>query len=167
MTLSIPDGLFDKYREAADWFIDNDNIGRNCLIIYPPKRTSCDNCITKMIGSTTTSVYRHGGPAPFSFGDCPMCGGNGYSEEESTDTIRLRVYWNRKDWVRITDGIGVDDADVMAIGYMSDISKVKRSIEIKLVSDNNEAEYRATVTGQPTPWGFGRNRYFVVFLKGA
>lgn len=167
MALNVPSGLWDKYKEAADFFIDNNNIGRSCTVVYPPKRTTCSNCTTSMIGSTSRNVYKNGGPAPFSFGSCPLCGGNGYKETESTDTIRLRIYWNRKDWIRITDNIGVGDADIMVIGYMSDLPKIKKSIEIILVSDNNESEYRATLSGKPSPWGFGRNRYFIAYLKGA
>ena len=167
MAITVPDSLFDKYREAADFFIDNDNIGRDCTVVYPPKRTSCVNCIVKPIGANTTNVYRHGGPMPFSFGNCPLCGGNGYKEVEYTTTVRLRVYWSRQDWLRIASSLVVEDADVMIIGYMADLPKVNRAIELRLADGNNEAEYRATLTGKPMPWGFGRNRYFIAFMKGA
>ena len=166
MTISIPTAFWDKYYEACDFFLDDTHIGRECTIVYPPKRTACVNC-TNPVGSTTTNVYRHGGPAPFSFGSCPLCGDNGYKEEESTDTLQLRVYWSRADWLRIAGSIVADDADVMIIGYMTDVTKVRRASNIILASDNNESQYRATVTGKPTPWGFGRNRYFIAFLKGA
>jgi len=165
MTINIPDGLWDKYNEAADFFIDNDYIGRLCTIIYPPKRTSCVNCI-KPVGASTTNVYRHGGPMPFSFGGCPMCGDDGYKEVEYTDTIRLRIYWNRKDWIRIVGNIGVADADAMVIGYMADLPKFSQAVELLLASRQNEAEYRVVVAGKPSPWGFGRSRYFVAFVKG-
>ena len=166
MALTIPDGFFDQYYEAVNFFIDSEYIGRECTIIYPPKRTACVNCI-KPVGTSTTSVYRHGGPAPFNFGGCPLCGGNGYKEVEFTDTIRLRIYWNRKDWIKVASNIVVADADVMVIGYMSDLPKFNRAIEVLLASSQNEAEYRAVVTGKPSPWGFGRDTYFVAFLRGA
>lgn len=166
MTITVPDGLFDKYQEACDFFIDNDNIGRLCTIIYPAKRTECENCIVKPVGASSTSVYRHGGPQPFSFGNCPLCGGSGYKEVENTDTIRLRIYWTRKEWLKVANSIGIDDADVMVIGYMSDLPKLQRAIEIKLAKDQNEAEYRCTLAGKPTPWGFGKDRYFAALLKG-
>jgi hypothetical protein len=166
MAINVPDAFFDKYYEAVDFFIDNDHIGRLCTVVYQPKRTSCVNCVIKPIGSNTTNVYRHGGPMPFSFGNCPLCGGNGFKETEYTDSIRLRIYWNRKDWKVPAGNIAIQDADVMVIGYMNDMPKVKRAMEIILVSELNENEYRTSLLGTPTPWGFGRRRYFNAFLQG-
>jgi hypothetical protein len=104
---------------------------------------------------------------PFEFGSCPLCGGNGYKEEEVTDTIRLRIYWSRADWIRIAGSIVSDDAEVMVIGYISEVSKMRKASNILLAKDNNEATYRTSLLGEPTPWGFGRNRYFLAFLQGA
>lgn len=166
MTVVIPDSVWDKYNEACDFFLDNDHIGKSCTIVYPPKKTPCNNCITP-VGASNTNIYRDGGPAPFNFGSCPVCGGSGYKETESIESIRLRIYWNRKDWIRIAGSIVSDDADVMIIGYMTDIIKVKRASNLILANENNEAQYRASIVGQPTPWGFGRKRYFLAFLTGA
>lgn len=166
MTISIPDGFWDKYYEAADFFIDNDHIGRACTVVYPPKREDCINCI-KPVGSNTANIYSHGGPMPFQFGSCPMCGGSGYKEVETTDTVRLRIYWSRADWIRIAGSIVAEDAEIMIIGYMADVRKVRQATHILLAKDNNEAPYRASLVGAPTPWGFGRNRYFVAYLKSA
>lgn len=167
MTISIPQSLFDKYNEVCDWFIDNDNIGRACTLVYAPKKTQCSNCTVKMVGSTTINTYRHGGPMFFQTGKCPLCGGSGIKEVEYTDTIRLRIYWNRADWIRIAGSINIADAEVMVIGYMADLPNFRKAKEVLLASDQKEAEYRAIIAGKPTPWGFGRSRYFVAYLKGA
>ena len=166
MTINIPSGLWDKYHEACEFFLDDDHIGRVCTVVYPPKRVECINC-TKPVGTNSTSVYRHGGPMPFNFGSCPLCGGNGYKEIETTDSIRLRIYWSRTDWIRIATNLVGEDADAMIIGYMSDLSKVRKASNLLLAKDNNEASYRCSVVGKPTPWGFGRNKYFQAFIQGA
>ena len=166
MTITIPSAFWDKYNEACDFFLDDDHIGRACTVVYPPKRTACVNCLNP-VGSSSSNVYRHGGPMPFSFGSCPLCGGGGYSEEETTESIRLRVYWSRADWIKIAGSIVVEDAEVMIIGYMTDLPKVRQAANLLLADDNNEADYRATVIGKPNPHGFGRNRYFLAFLTGA
>lgn len=166
MTISIPSAFWDRYYEACDFFLDDDHIGRASTVVYPPKRTACVNCI-QPVGSNTNNVYRHGGPMPFDFGSCPMCGGGGYKEEENTESIRLRIYWSRADWIRIAGSIVSDDAEVMIIGYMADVVKVRQAAHIILAKNNNEADYRASLVGQPNPWGFGRDRYFVAFMKGA
>ena len=172
MTITIPNGLFEKYVEAVDFFLTNDNLSNLCTLVYPPKRTSCINCSVKMVGSSSLNTYKHGGPAPFTFGSCPLCGGNGYSETEYTEDIRLRVYWNRKDWLKVTNWtanigtLGFEDANIAIIGFMSNLPKVKQAIELRLVKNNLESAYRATLAGKPSPWGFGKNRYFVALLKG-
>ena len=166
MTFTVPDGLLDKYYEIADFFINNDIIGRRCTIVYPPKREGCINCIVRPVGTSSTNVYRHGGPMPFSFGKCPMCGGNGYKETEVFDYIRLRVYWNRADWITKGRALHIEDAEAMAIGFMSDLPKLLRAIEIILVT-GQKPEHRMVLTGKPHPHGFGRDRYFVAYLKGA
>jgi hypothetical protein len=165
MAIIIPKGLIDKYYEACDFFLNNDLIGRSCTIVYPPRRTSCANCTVRLIGSNSHNTYRNGGPAPFSFGSCPLCGGNGYKEVEVTDTIRLRIYWNRADWIKV-GGISIDNANVMVIGSIIDVPKISRAIELHLATSQTEAKYRATLVGKPVPHGFGRNRYFVAYLKG-
>lgn len=166
MTLSLNDGIFDKYNEACDYLLDSNFTGRSCTIVYPPKKVECENCIPKPLGADSNSVYKHGGPMPFSFGNCPMCGGKGFKEIENFDTIRLRIYWTRKEWLKIANSIAVDNADVMVIGYISDLPKIQQSIEIKLAKDQSEAEYKCNLAGKPTPWGFGKNRYFAALLKG-
>lgn len=166
MAINIPDGMIDKYNEACDFFINNDIIGANCTLVYPPKKTPCNNCI-KPAGMNSVNVYRHGGPMPFNFGSCPLCGGNGYSEVEVTEPIRLRTYFNRSDWIRVASTINIDDADVMVIGFMADLPKFKRAVQILLVSDQTVAEYRSVSIGKPAPWGFRGDRYFVAYLKGA
>lgn len=161
---NIPDSAWAKYRTIADFFIDNDNIGKQCKLIYPPKKTTCSNCVTNTIGSTSTNVWRHGGPAPFNFGNCPMCGGNGYQEDEVSDNIRLRIYWSSRDWKKVAD-IQIPDAQAMIIGYISDLPKVRKAITIELVSEQTHSVWATELAGEPFPHGFGKNRYFIGFVK--
>jgi hypothetical protein len=166
MTITLPTGLLDKYFEVCDFFIDNDMIGRNCLLIYPPKRTPCVNCV-KPVGTSTTSVYRHGGPQPYSFGNCPLCGGAAFKEVEVTGTMRMRIYWDKSAWLKIGESTLIADAIVMCIFYMSDVPKLRRAVEVLLAKDQAEAEYRVTLLGKPYPHGFSRGRYALAYFKGA
>lgn len=166
MTLSVPSGVFTKYQEACDWFINDSHIGQICTLIYPPKKIVCSNC-TSLTGSSTSNVYRHGGPAPFRFGNCPLCGGNGYSEQEVTGSLRMRVYFSRKDWIRISgsSSIVTNNADAMGIGFLSDLSNLQKAIEIILVKDEINTKFRSKLLGSPQPHGFGKNRYFIAFFE--
>jgi hypothetical protein len=166
MTISIPDAFWDKYYEACDFFLDNDHIGKSCTLVYPPKKTECSNCTFNNLGGTSTNVYRHGGPAPFNFGRCPMCGGNGYKETEVTAQINLRVYWRNRDWIKVAN-INVPDAEVQIIGYLADLQKVRQAIEIRLVDERTQGDWRMNLAGEPFPHGFGKNKYFIAHLKRA
>lgn len=162
MTINIPTGFWSKYTEAADWFIDT--LGKPCTLVYPPKRVACNNCI-KPAGSSTYNTYRHGGPMPFNFGPCPLCGGGGYHEEEITGSITLRVYWSRRDWMRYVSSINIPDAEVMIIGYLTDLDELLKANEILVLSDQTYVEYRMKLSGKPFPHGFFKNRYFIGFLE--
>lgn len=167
MTISVPPGLLDKYHEACEFFLNSNIIGRSCKLIYPPRREHCDNCVVRPVGAGSTNVYRNGGPAPFSFGSCPLCGGDGYSETEVTDTVRLRIYWNRSEWIKIASNINVDDAEAMIIGFAADLPKIMRATQILLVKDSQTTTHPVVLLGKPTPWGFGKDRYFMVLVKAA
>lgn len=162
----IPSGIFQIYYDVCDEFLTNDYIGKSCTVYYPPLRQECSNCTTVSFGGISRNVYAHGGPAPFSDGNCPLCGGNGFKEVETTESIRLRIYWSKRDWTRALkiSNINVPQADVMIIGFMTDVMKIKRMNFIQLVSDLNiSGNYR--LIGEPFNWGFGKNRYFVSFLE--
>lgn len=163
MTLSISQDVWDKYYEAADFFITE--FGENCTIYYPPLKVECVNCTTGFFNSISKNVYKHGGPAPFNFGNCPLCGGNGYAEQESTTDIRLRIYWTKKDWVKVSDAIIMPDAEVQIIGYLTDLTKLRRADYIKLVTVQKELESKYVLTGECFFWGFKKDRYFVGYLK--
>lgn len=164
MTFTIPSGTFDLYYEVCNELINNNFIGNSCTINYPPRRVSCDNCVTNHFGGHSSNVYKPGGPAPFNFGNCPLCGGNGYHEEVDTDTVRLRIYWQRKDWIKIASVV-LPDADVQIIGFLTDLPKVRRAAEIILFDKVSNEQWKFALSGEPFPHGFGKNRYFVAFMS--
>ena len=162
MTITVPTDLWNSYYEACDFFLDDSHIGSTCTLVYPSRKISCNNCVTNTIGATSTNSYRHGGPAPFSFGSCSLCGGSGYKEEEVTGTIRLRMYWRQRDWIKVSE-ISFPDADVQVIGYLTDLPNLKKANEVRL--NNQYGDWRFQLSGETFPHGFGKNRYFVAFLK--
>ena len=163
MTITIPTSFWDKFFEAADFFLDNRMIGKLCTLYYPPSKTECTNCTTAFFGGVSKNVYKTGGPAPFQ-GTCPLCGGNGFKETESTDTLPLRIYWQKKNWIKFNN-IVVPDAEVQVIGYTSDLVKLRRANELELINDQTQIVQRYQLEGEPFLHGFGKSRYFVAFLK--
>lgn len=161
----IPQSLFDKYNDAVDAMI-NTNFGVDCKCVYPPLKTQCVNCVFDSIGRKSANKYAHGGPAPFNFGICPVCGGSGYRETESFDTIKLRVYYTPRDFKKISGNVEVPMGGLMVIGFLTDVFKLKNSARV-IVNSTLEgvASGAYELSGEPQPWGFKRNRYFMAVLQ--
>ena len=155
--------IFDKYKEFADDFI-NDNFGVNCTLEYPPKELACINCIYDMKSRKSTNKYKTGGPIPFTFGVCPWCGGKGFKEDIVTETIKMRVYWDRGSWVKIGIPLNIPDGSVQSIGFLADFPKIKQAQKVILNSDQsgiNVWEY--SLYGEPVPHGFKRDKYIIMY----
>lgn len=159
----IPNSIFDIYNLYVDDLLVNDFTSSICCVYYPAIRASCDNCIITYFGGITRNVYKSGGSAPFQ-GSCPLCGGNGTRQEITTDTIRLRIYWDKKDWIK-QGNVSIPNSDVMILGFSDDLPKILRMEEIQLVSEQNFITGKYSLSGEPFTHGFGHNRYFVAYLK--
>ena len=164
MTITLDNSIFEKYFEACDLFLTNDYLSKECLLVYPGKKIVCNTCTVKNIGGLSTNIYAHGGNAPFNFGSCSYCGGNGYKMEETTDTIRLRIYFERRSWIKISE-VNFPNAIAQCIGYASDESKIRRANEIRLINDQTHATIRTVLDGPILPHGFRKRRYFICHLK--
>lgn len=151
----IPDELFDIYETYADEFLNNSNIGVDAKLVYITGRTT-DNS-TSFAGNTGPS-FNNGG---LDFSNTPSHQSQNTNNINTTQekTIRLRVYWNKKDW-KVAAGIQIPDAEAMVIGFLSDLPDMRKSSFIVLP---NDLEF--VLAGEPFPHGFGKRRYFMGFLK--
>jgi len=162
--VDIPASVWSKYKDICDDFISS-NFGVNCKLIYPAKRSSCANCVPGLVGGSSSNKFKHGGPMPFNFGNCPMCGGDGFKEIENTETIKLRVYHSSQPYTKVAN-ISVPDNKIEIIGFMSDLPKVMRSNEIEVVDDQSAyRHWKFTKDGEPFPHGFEKDRYFIMDMK--
>lgn len=162
--ITIPSALKEKYYEVcSEVFLGDNFFSRLCTLYYPPIREQCADCNTAWLGGTSKNVFQAGSPAPFNNVDCVYCGGNGYREKEVTDNIRLRIYWNKRDWIK-TSSIVVANAEAQIIGSISDLQKIINAKEIKLVSEQGSLDTRFKLGGEPFYHGFGKDRYFVAFI---
>jgi len=163
---TIPSEVFDYHEWMSDSFIDGET-GSNCSLNYLPKRESCDNCIFDTNTNCSSNIYNGTGPISFAnFNICPRCQGNGYLEIAQTETIRLRVYWDVSSWRTLGIKAVLPETFCYIIGYMSDLPKVEKADSILLNSDLEEMrKYLCVTNGEPLPYGFRRNRYFVQQMK--
>lgn len=163
MAINIPSSVFNVYYDVCDWLLSDPHTSYECIITYPPIREVCEACIINPPTGGSTNVYSHGGPAPFNLGMCPLCGGNGYKEVSSSSTIRLRVFWAKKDWIKIANSVNIQDATAQVIGKISDLSAVLKATEISVTEPESNCVWKMTLAAEPFAWGFGK--YFVAYLR--
>ena len=164
--MNIPQLVWDKYKEAVDK-MTSDWFGVNCRVYYPAIKTICPNCDFNTLTQRSNNTYKSGGPIPFN-GICPYCNGDGYTNEETSEVIKMRCYFNKKDWVKVNVPIEIKDGMVQTIGFMSDAPKCLRSSRVILNSDQERFlsnDYK--LSGYPTPHGFKKDLYFVAFWEKA
>lgn len=161
----IPSSIWDLYNDVADDFI-NDNFGEDCVLVYPPNQTECPNCIVDLIGRKSSNRYKSGGPYYFQNGMiCPYCNGEGFYNNEPTETIKLRVYWSPKDWVKTGTTLAIPDGSIQIIGFLSDLPKVMQAASIKVINKNDAHMTLSFVRiREPFYHGFKKNRYFTMYL---
>lgn len=177
MAITIPSTFWDKYYDVcSNIFLTDNHFSRLCKIYYPPIREECANCTTQWMGGISKNVYQHGGPAPVINTGCSNCAGNGYREKEVTDTIRLRIYWDRKNWIKPassfispelskSSSIVAGDGVAQIIGKIEDLSKLLNANDIVLVHEQKEMECRVKLAADAFYHGFGKNKYFVSFVQ--
>lgn len=169
MAINIPSGVFDVYNEAILLFT------RQATLIYPEKKEDCPNCIMSNMGTRnrSVSIYQAGGPYPFERGmPCPYCGGKGYKANESTDEVTLRIYWDRKSWVKTGAEIAIPDGSIQTIAYMTDLEKIEQCKYMIPNYDgiqNYDTSARYEKNGISFPQGFKQNaiKYVVTFWTRA
>lgn len=162
----IPSEVFDMHEWMTDEFIDGE-IGQDCTLHFPAKREACDNCLFDTHTNRSANIYNGTGPTPFAnHSMCPRCQGRGYAELPATDTIRLRVYWEKSEWRTLGIKVADSEADCVIIGYMSDYPRLQRADRIVLHKHLEGVKtYSVVRVGEMQPWGFRRKRYFTHMLK--
>ena len=96
MAIKLPASVFTKLNEAILLF------NRTCTVVYPETREKCTNCLNNTFGGRSVNFYRTGGPIPFNRGTpCPLCGGEGFKLTETEESVELRVYYQKKNFIDV------------------------------------------------------------------
>ena len=159
--LSLPASVFTKLNEAILLF------NRTCTLHYPPRQQKCENCITNTIGGRSTNTFRSGGPIPFSRGtNCPLCGGSGFKEIDSQESVDLRIYYNRKDFIDVGFNVDIPNNVIQTVGYADDYEKLTKAEELLVdVGKHDKGRYKRI--SEPYNQGFKQNptQYIVIFWE--
>jgi hypothetical protein len=149
----IPSQIFTIYETAADEMISV--FGTDCLIKYPSDPVATATNVPEFKTSKSLRPFDNNPDQTFIHDDEEIKG------SESSEVIRMRVYWTPKDFVKV-GGVLYPDVKIQTIGYYSDITKLKRCVEIWPDVDKG---FCFVPAGDPIPWGLRKSRYCVAFWK--
>lgn len=164
MAINIPNSIFEIYNDAVTLF------ERSAVLYFPESRQECPNCYlnTMGMGGQSMGFYRAGGPEPFDSGlPCPHCGGAGYRSIEETLEIPMRIYWDKKLFMKGGPSIDIPEGAIQTISKLIYFPQLNSCNYIIPKYDGIE-EYspeRFFRMGDPYPQGFKQNpiKYIVAY----
>lgn len=156
------DLLKSKYNEIASDMIDS-YFGKPCKLYFGTSKNVCPNCNFNPITKKSSNIYKSGGPNPFDGTICPHCDGEGFTYLETTETIKLRIYPSRKNWIKVDIPIAIQAGAIQTIGHIADLPKCRSA---KYVTMNTETSgllnCNYVLAGEPTIHGLDK-KFFVAF----
>jgi len=158
MPINVPQSVFDKYFDVIDSTFDI--FGVTCQLVSIEKKEEIiktpDNNIPIINSINNRRVN----------GGTVNTGTKTIREIETLSDIKLKVYWDVKQWVGITDQLKVPDGSIQTIGFMSDLDKILRAKQLivhKEIKDIKEMRFERM--GEHIPMGLKQNRYFSCMWK--
>lgn len=158
MAIHIPQSVFDKYNEAIDYTIDI--FGVTCQLVSINK-------VEEIVHTPNNNI-----PEKNSINAHRVRGGDYerankiIKEVEVLTEVKLKVYYDPRQWINVGGNIQVPDGSVQTVGLMSDLPKIlqaKAMIIHKDIKDYKELRYERI--GEYTPVTFRNNRYFSCIWK--
>ena len=153
----IPSGLFTKYYEVIDETIDVFGVICQLVSVNKVEEVSIPN--NNVPEKNSINAHRVRG------GDYERQN-KIIREIEVLTEVKLKVYWDQKNWTGISGNIVVPEGSIQTIGFMTDLPKVlqaKALIVHKNIKDFKELRFERM--GEHIPMGFGHNRYFGCMWK--
>jgi hypothetical protein len=158
MAINVPESVFSKYYEVID---STFNIfGVECLLVFTEtveEATANDN----VPDVPSINVHRRNQ-------DQYRRDAKTYKQVEKTETIKLKVYWDFKDFIKPSPSLVLPNNSIQTIFFMSDLQKINRAKELivhKGIKDTQEMHFKKS--GQPFPMGLRQNRYAACFWEAA
>ena len=85
-------------------------------------------------------------------------------EVEKLEDIKIKVYWDSKNWTKVGGNIIVPENGIQTIFFATDLPKIVRAKELVVHKDIKDLkEMRFKRVGEPFPMGLKQDRYFGCF----
>jgi hypothetical protein len=158
MPVTIPQSLFDKYYDVIDSTFDI--FGVTCQLVSLNQATEVTYSPTNNIPEVNSINAHRRNNTNYDRGTKSIV------ETEVLTDIKLKVYWDTKQWIGATDSIQIPNGGIQTIGFMTDLPKViqaKALIVHKDIKDYKELRFERV--GEHIPLGLKQIRYFACFWK--
>jgi hypothetical protein len=157
MPVTIPETVFDKYFDVIDSTFTI--FGVTCQLVYIDKIEEISTTNDNIPVNKSINQHRKD-PSDY------IRQNRVFKEVEKREDIVLKVYWEPKDWVKLTQGIVAPENAIQTIFYATDLDKIRRAKEIivhKDIKDLQEMRFRRS--GEAFPLGLRKIRYFGCFWE--
>ena len=153
MPVNVPESVFDKYYDVIDSTFTI--FGVTCQLVTIDK-------VEEIVYTPTNNI-----PEKNSVNAHRIRNGNYerqqkiIKEVEVLKDIKLKVYWDQRQWINAGGNIQVPDGSIQTIGFMTDLPEVlkaKALIVHKDVKDYKDMGFE--LLGEHIPAGLRQNRYF-------
>lgn len=104
-------------------------LGKNCRLIYPPKKIPC-LCGADPVGFKPFFYGQHGGPQPPQSSPCEFCGGSGLRLDSQTENITMLCEIMTKQYKQAAPTIQRVDGTLRCKTFMYNLPKILRCTEM-------------------------------------
>lgn len=161
MPINVPQNIFDKYNEVIDSTFDI--FGVTCQLVsiekqeiitpYDPDDNLPD--INTINDHRRNNRDRNRGTKTI-------------KEVEVLTDIKLKVYWDFKQFIKTGSDIAIPDGSIQTISMFTDVPNLMKAKQLIVHKDiKGYREYRFIRHGDPIPMGLKQNRYAACFWKRA
>lgn len=158
--ISLPNAVKNQIIVAMTNVIDT--IGKDCRIYYPSKLIVCTNC-------TSTGIWKTGGPMPFTFGVCPLCGGqNKVKTQETYDNIKMTLDWRIEKYLYLFKNLNIRDPKntVLSRGYIYNMMQVAQSDYMKIIGVDAYKHFNFKLIAEPVdPHNLAPGQFFLALWE--
>lgn len=155
MTFKIPKKTTDQLFEAYNCLVDQayELFGVECDLIYLPKKQSIVQSPQNNIPDfNSINARRRRLPGVYDGQN------NTFTEVENSEKIKLRIYWNAKDWQTVYGYTSVPNNDVMFLAKLEDSTKLNQAIKVRFTDEYSNV-YIFSRKSECVPYAFKKNRY--------
>jgi hypothetical protein len=158
MPVNVPESVFDKYYDVIDSTFDI--FGVKCQLVSINKvEEIVYNPNNNIPNKNSINAHRNSN-GTINRGNVTI------KEVEVLTEVKLKVYWDQKQWTGVTDNIQLPDGSIQTIGFMRDLPSVLKAKQLIVHSGIKDyKEIRFERVGEHIPMGLRQDRYFGCFWK--